>query len=69
MKKLNLKSKLAIFATTLKEVFISSLPLAAIMIIVCGFIALWTVGRSMSNYLSAMQLCFWPGIVFGRFKY
>ncbi|HOP92690.1 MAG TPA: DUF1538 domain-containing protein [Acetivibrio thermocellus] len=39
MKKLNLKSKLAIFATTLKEVFISSLPLAAIMIIVCGFIA------------------------------
>jgi len=65
MKKLNLKSKLAIFATTLKEVFISSLPLAAIMIIVCGFIAPLDSGRSMSNYLSAMPVlflarhCFW----------
>lgn len=39
IKKLNLKSKIAIFATTLKDVFISSLPLAVIVIIVCGFIA------------------------------
>ena len=36
---MNLKSKLTIFTTTLKEVFLSSLPLAAIIIIVCGFIA------------------------------
>jgi len=34
-----LKNKFSIFITTLKEVFISSLPLAIIMIIVCGFIA------------------------------
>jgi hypothetical protein len=39
MNNLNLKSKLAIFNTTLKEVFISSLPLAIIIIIVCVFIA------------------------------
>lgn len=39
MNNLNLKSKLIIYTTTLKEVFISSLPLAAIIIIVCGFIA------------------------------
>ena len=39
MNKLNLKSKFTIFATTLKEVLISSLPLAVIIIIVCGFIA------------------------------
>ncbi len=39
MNNLNLKSKLSIFATTLKEVFISSLPLAIVIIIVCGFIA------------------------------
>jgi len=39
MDNLNLKSKFNIFITTLKEVFITSLPLAAIMIIVCGFIA------------------------------
>jgi Protein of unknown function (DUF1538). len=39
MTKFNLKSKLAIFNTTLKEVFISSLPLAIIIIIVCVFIA------------------------------
>ncbi len=32
-------SKLSIFITTLMEVFVSSLPLAAIIIIVCGFIA------------------------------
>lgn len=36
---MNLKSKLSIFFNTLKEVFLSSLPLAAIIIIVCGFIA------------------------------
>lgn len=36
---MNIKSKLTIFATTLQEVFISSLPLAAIIILVCGFIA------------------------------
>ncbi len=35
----NLKSKLTIFNTTLKEVFLSSLPLAIIIIIVCVFIA------------------------------
>lgn len=39
MNNLNLKSKLAIFNTTLREVFISSLPLAIIIIIVCVFIA------------------------------
>lgn len=39
MKNLNLKSKLTIFRTTLTEVFISSLPLAAIIVIVCGFVA------------------------------
>lgn len=39
MNKMKLKSKLTIFKTTLQEVFISSLPLALIMIIVCGFIA------------------------------
>jgi hypothetical protein len=39
MKNLNLKSKLTIFNTTLKEVFMSSLPLAIIIIIVCVFIA------------------------------
>ena len=39
MHNLNLKSKLTIFNTTLKEVFLSSLPLAIIIIIVCVFIA------------------------------
>lgn len=39
MNNIGLKSKLIIFSTTLKEVFLSSLPLAAIIIIVCGFIA------------------------------
>ncbi len=39
MNNLNLKSKLTIFNTTLKEVFLSSLPLAIIIIIVCVFIA------------------------------
>lgn len=39
MKNLNLKSKLTVFNTTLKEVFISSLPLAIIIIIVCVFMA------------------------------
>jgi hypothetical protein len=39
MNNLKLKSKLAIFSTTLREVFISSLPLAIIIIIVCVFIA------------------------------
>jgi len=34
-----LKNKLTIFASTLRDVFISSLPLAAIIILVCGFIA------------------------------
>lgn len=36
---MNLKSKFNIFASTLKEVFISSLPLAIIIVIVCCFIA------------------------------
>ncbi len=35
----NIKSILRIAAGTLREVFVSSLPLAAIMILVCGFIA------------------------------
>jgi hypothetical protein len=48
MNNMNLKSKLTIFTTTLKEVFISSLPLAAIIIIVCGFIAPL---NSMSDYI------------------
>lgn len=39
MNKLNLKSKLTLLNTTLKEVFISSLPLAIIIIIVCVFMA------------------------------
>lgn len=39
MKKMYLKRKLNIFVNTLKEVFLSSLPLAAVIIIVCGFIA------------------------------
>ena len=39
MDNIRLKRKLSILASTLKEVFISSLPLAAIIIIVCGFIA------------------------------
>lgn len=39
MNNMKLKSKLTILATTLREVFFSSLPLAAIIIIVCGFIA------------------------------
>lgn len=39
MYKINLKSKISIFTNTLKEVFISSLPLAIIIILVCGFIA------------------------------
>ncbi len=39
MNHLNLKSKFTILTTTLKDVFISSLPLAIIIIIVCGFIA------------------------------
>lgn len=45
---MNLKSKLTIFSATLKEVFISSLPLAAIIIIVCGFIAPL---NNMSDYV------------------
>lgn len=48
MNKINLKSKFTIFASTLKEVFISSLPLAAIMIIVCCFIAPL---ENMSDYI------------------
>lgn len=36
---MDFKSKLTIFSNTLKEVFLSSLPLALIIIIVCGFIA------------------------------
>ncbi len=39
MNNLNLKSKLTILNTTLREVFLSSLPLAIIIIIVCVFIA------------------------------
>lgn len=39
MNSINLKSMFSIFTTTLKEVFVSSLPLAAVIIIVCGFIA------------------------------
>ena len=36
---MNFKGKVSIFLSTLKEVFLSSLPLAMIIIIVCGFIA------------------------------
>ncbi len=39
MNNFNLKSKLTILNTTLREVFLSSLPLAIIIIIVCVFIA------------------------------
>jgi hypothetical protein len=39
MYRFNIKSKFTIFFNTLKEVFISSLPLAVIIIVVCGFIA------------------------------
>lgn len=38
MSKINIRSNIIIFLNTLKEVFISSLPLAAIIIIVCCFI-------------------------------
>lgn len=38
MKQFDLKKRFKILLATLKEVFISSLPLAAIIIIVCGFI-------------------------------
>lgn len=48
MNKSNLKNQLEIFFTTIKEVFISSLPLAAIIIIVCCFIAPLD---SMSDYM------------------
>lgn len=36
---MDFKSKLTIFSNTLKEVFISSLPLLIIIIVVCGFVA------------------------------
>lgn len=39
MRNIKFRNILNIFSSTLKEVFISSLPLVAIMIIVCGFIA------------------------------
>ena len=61
MKKINLKSKLNIFASTLKEVFISSLPLAAIIIIVCGFIAPLD---SMSDYIKL--IIGYASVVFGQ---
>lgn len=61
MNRLNLKSKLVIFATTLKEVFISSLPLAAIMIIVCGFIAPLD---SVSDYIKLFVG--YASVVFGQ---
>ncbi|WP_313129667.1 DUF1538 domain-containing protein [Anaerocolumna sp.] len=48
MNKIDIKGKLSIFSTTLKEVFLSSLPLAGIIIIVCGFIAPLD---SMSDYV------------------
>lgn len=61
MKRLNLRSKLNIFASTLKEVFISSLPLAAIMIIVCGFIAPLD---SVSDYIKL--IVGYVSVVFGQ---
>ncbi len=61
MKRLNLRSKLNIFVSTLKEVFISSLPLAAIMIIVCGFIAPLD---SMSDYIKL--IVGYISVVFGQ---
>jgi len=65
MKKLNLKSKLAIFATTLKEVFISSLPLAAIMIIVCQCCFLGKlVGGSLIKLKKSIFVIFF-GLLFG----
>ncbi len=51
MNNMNLRSKLTIFTTTLKEVFISSLPLAAIIVIVCGFIAPL---HSISDYIKLL---------------
>jgi hypothetical protein len=48
MNSIDIKSKLSIFSTTLKEVFLSSIPLAGIIIIVCGFIAPLD---SMSDYV------------------
>lgn len=36
---MSLKTNCRVFLNTLWEVFVSSLPLAAIMIIVCGFVA------------------------------
>lgn len=61
MKKINLKSKLNIFTSTLKEVFISSLPLAAIMIIVCGFIAPLD---NLSDYIKL--IVGYASVVFGQ---
>ncbi len=61
MSKLNLKGKFTIITTTLKEVFISSLPLAAIIIIVCGFIAPLD---SMSEYIKL--IVGYAGVIIGQ---
>jgi len=61
MSRINIKRKLTIFATTLKEVFISSLPLAVIMIIVCGFVAPLD---SVSEYVKL--IVGYASVVFGQ---
>jgi hypothetical protein len=49
------------FLRTLKEVFFSSLPLAAIIVIVCGFIA------PMENFFDYVKLAVgYAGVVFGQ---
>jgi hypothetical protein len=68
MNNMNLKSKITIFYSTLKEVFLSSLPLAAIIIIVCCFIApldnMYDYVKLIVGYLSVVlgQTLFLDGL-------
>ncbi|HOJ48419.1 MAG TPA: DUF1538 domain-containing protein [Bacillota bacterium] len=61
MHKIGIKSKLAIFFNTLKEVFISSVSLAVIIVIVCGFVAPL---EDKSDYIKLIVGYF--GVVFGQ---
>jgi hypothetical protein len=61
MHRINIKNKLTIFLNTLKEVFISSLSLAAIIIIVCGFIAPF---EDKSDYIKL--IVGYASVVFGQ---
>ncbi len=61
MQKLNVKDKLAIFLHTLKEVFFSSIALAVIIVIVCGFVAPL---KDTSDYIKL--IAGYLGVVFGQ---